>query len=153
MNIKIGKKYKVKNNKCRNYRDFDGAYIVITDTAPYLKYDIFDSSEEKKGSCFDCFTEEDLIPFEKTLEDLDIGDILELGRTKKMVLGVVGKLIFLSAENEFDSVTKGDSWNVWTLSDIKSSGWNLVIEKKEEETIEIEGKKYSVSDIKKALNK
>lgn len=85
-------------------------------------------------------------PSKPTLETLKVGDFVENRSDKHKVLAVSGLLYWLSEGDNFDRYLGG-----YTLSELKEYGYKPVQPEVEEETIEIEGKKYTVKEIKKAL--
>jgi len=120
MKFKIGDRVKVVNDGDANY----GKMGTITE----------------KGYCYDWRVdfdnydglndENDLELVPKTLDNLEVGDILttEVGNKRK-VLGICGKVVFLSYINDFEAFGDGS-----TLKQIKDFGYKL---KEESETVEL----------------
>lgn len=85
------------------------------------------------GYDYNYFYEEDLELVSKTLDNLEVGDILvDKDRDEKKVLGICGEVYFLSYENNFDSF--GD---MYTLKEIKKLGFKLKSGKSSDKTIEV----------------
>lgn len=84
--------------------------------------------------------------FNRTLHDLVEGDILvnEDGDECE-VLGVCGRAIFLSVNHDLNEYADG-----YTAEQLEKDGWKLK-DQPTEETIEIEGGKYTVAELKKLL--
>jgi len=84
------------------------------------------------------------------IEDIYVGGkIIRSTATAPLeVLGICGRAVFLSTSN-FDM----GSGNYYTIEELKGTGCSLVPQEveKEEEMIEVDGKKYSASTIKEAL--
>ncbi len=88
--MKIGDICKIKQGRegeCRTFKRNYGVKIQITQVSP-LEYDILDKDNNKVSYCSICFTEDDLIPPVKTLNDLEIGDVVENKGYKRTVLSV-----------------------------------------------------------------
>lgn len=85
--------------------------------------------------------------FNRTLHDLVEGDILVDGSgTEMAILGVCGKVIHVSYDNQLDS----PSPHHFSAEELEEEGWKLK-DQPTEETIEIEGGKYTVAELKKLL--
>lgn len=126
--VKIGEKYRVLDrDKCGSYSSNGGEHTVIIDktSSGNLEYNIYDKEGTKVNYCCSCFGAEDLLPYEKTLENLEVGDILTCGSAKKMVLGVCGKVYCVS---EYDDYEASDNW--YTVQEIEQNGWKLYTEPK-----------------------
>lgn len=79
------------------------------------------------------FIESDLQAVERTLDDLEVGDILVDGSDEVKVLGILESLIFLSNDNDFDSC----DGCIWTAKTLKACGYELKQEEQPEETTEL----------------
>ena len=71
----------------------------------------------------------------RTLDDLQVGDIIEEDVLKQQVLGMVGRAIFLSCEDNFDMAFDSP----YTLKELKKAGYTLV---QEEEMLQVSKKDY-----------
>lgn len=90
-----------------------------------------------------------LCPAKKTLETLEEGDIMvDRDGDKIMVLGVCGKVYFLSGYNDFDSYS-----GTYTAKDLKEYDFKPVSDEEDEDEdslvgkeaeVTIDGKKYTV---------
>lgn len=89
MQIKIGKIYKVKPEfgyKCFNFFNLEAKYIKFIDN---LSYEILNEKNKLIRFC-KCFKPEHLEPLEKTLYNLERGDVVEdRYGSKRRVLGLV----------------------------------------------------------------
>lgn len=109
MKIQINKTYKVKKgheHMCGAYSMRDGAFVRITNifSNSYFHYDILDSQQKEVNRCLGCFSADDLEPVKKTLENLEVGDILKnKDGEEQMVLGVCGRVYHMSEPYEFDA--------------------------------------------------
>ena len=84
-----------------------------------------------------------LDPAEKTLDNLCAGDFIRRGDTVKRVLAVIGDCYLLSVAKKY---TAADEW--YTASELAEYGFKPV---DRENTIEIDGKKYSKADVEQAI--
>lgn len=132
--IKIGKKYRIKKGhegKCANFAmEFEkdnGCYIVITEDKSGLYYRIYNSDNDDVGNCWDCFKEEHLIPFEKTMQDIEYGDVIIHNGSKRKVLGRLNNLMFVSSANRFNE----SALTNYTIDELIKDGYR-VYEKSEE---------------------
>lgn len=90
-----------------------------------------------------------LLPAKKTLETLEEGDIVVDGAgNRRMVLGVCGKVYFMSCYNDFDSYR-----GAYTAKDLKEYDFKPVSDEEDEDEdslvgkeaeVTIDGKKYTV---------
>lgn len=98
-----------------------------------------------------------LLPAKKTLETLEVGDlVVDMDGDKRMVLGVCGKVYFMSGYNNFNSCsdTYTDSYSgTYTAKDLKECGFKPVSDEEDgnddslvgkEAEVTIDGKKYTV---------
>lgn len=87
----------------------------------------------------------DLILPSRTLDDLEEGDVIvEDDGDETMILGVCGKVYFISLANDFN---KADG-SGWTLDELKADGYTL---KQEEEEI-VEMTELTLDEVAKQLN-
>lgn len=125
MNYKVGQILKVKkghDKQCANYQNKGGSFIKITGIKDgFYEYDILDVNKKRISQCNICFADEDLEPSEKTLENLEVGDILVDCDGEKKVLGICGLVYFLSEYGNFDRCGLVG----WTLESIKEEGLKL----------------------------
>lgn len=153
MKYKVGQKLTVKKGHeqvCGSYKgEKDPSYIVITETYGSsfdYNYDIFDSNGKRVDDC-SCFTDEDLIPFKKTLENLEVGDMVKDEDGTYLVLAVCGNVVCLSTKSNH---VVADTW--YTAKELKDDGFTVSGQKDEEvETIEIGGIKYSKEEVEDKL--
>ncbi len=127
MKYHIGDKLKVKKgceDVCETYLSYKGTSIQITDIRDSkYTYRVFYGGGAV-GSC-NCFTDEYLEPFEKTLENLEVGDLVvdEKGNFRK-VLGSCGNICFLSHFNQDHTSIDLDVFNSgFTLIQMKNYSW------------------------------
>lgn len=133
MNIQIGKIYKVKKGsegKCWVYNENNDKFIKITKIDEKLYYDILDKDKKKIVGC-DCFTPDDLEPVKKTLDTLEVGDIVEDENGKRKVLGVCGEVYFMSRQDDFDPYSLG-----FTAKQLKDDGFKVVGQEEDTEVTE-----------------
>lgn len=127
MKIEINKTYKVKKGHeriCGAYNMRDGAFVRVTDVISndHFHYNILDSQQKEVTQCFGCFSANDLEPVKKTLENLEVGDILkDEDGYEYMVLGVCGRVYHLSEPDDFDT-----SAGSFTAKELKESGFKYV---------------------------
>lgn len=98
----------------------------------------------------ECCNPDSVVHYTKALADAQKGDVLVLepsGNTCKVFANLEG-LLFLSVNDDYATY---DEEGPYTASGLEDMGWTIKGEEPEEDTIEIEGKKYTVSEIKKAL--
>lgn len=155
MKYKVGDKLKVKEgceDECTAYYNnrSDASYIMIRgiDSDGDYQYDIYDQGGTFLSRCY-CFEDEHLLPFEKTLENLEVGDVLFNGISgfERKVLAVVGNIVALSERNGFEAM---DSW--WTTQELKDRGYDLFQpESTPLETLEIGGHRYNKNEVEEAL--
>ena len=133
MNYKIGEILKVKKgheDKCNSYKIENGSFIKITDIIDddYV-YAILDENKQVIDSCWGCFKDEDLEPIEKTMDNLEQGDILvdEVG-DKIKILGICGLAYCISCNNNFDKARN----SLYTLKELKDNGYKVYQEEPEE---------------------
>ena len=89
--MKIGDIYKIKQGReraCMAFVNKKGVKILIRQLSP-LRYDILDKDNNEVSYCSYCFSEDDLVPVEKILNDLEIGDVVENIGEKRTVLSVL----------------------------------------------------------------
>lgn len=88
---------------------------------------------------------------EKTLYNLVEGDVVvDWDGYERTILGIAGKVYFISVPGNPNIASS----TIWTAKELKERGWKLKTDSpEEEEKIEIEGKEYTVSEIKEALKK
>ena len=83
----------------------------------------------------------------RTIDDLEEGDIIENNEVnKRKVLGVCGKVVFISIYSNYNKVSGG----MYTIEEYKESGYKLV-QPEEEETIltrEEIAKKFGIENVK-----
>jgi hypothetical protein len=84
----------------------------------------------------------------RTLKDMVVGDILVSKYHEAKVLEV-GKTSFLMSN--WDKFDEAGYWNAFT--EAENDGWKFKDQPEPEDSIEIEGEKYSVSEIKRLLKK
>lgn len=89
---------------------------LIKDDDTYSPYFKILSSGEVRG-----FNWRNLEYAEKSLDTLEVGDVLvDEYDNERIVLGICGKVYFLSISNDFDCAN-----NPYTLKELKDDGWNL----------------------------
>lgn len=120
--VKTGEKYRVLdswNGSCAGIND-DTEYIIISDSKlnGTLFYTSYNKEGVSQGSCSSCLEAEDIEPYkkEKTLENLEVGDILvDWSGYKSMVLAICGKVYCLSMDDDFKSAR---DW--YTISELEN---------------------------------
>ena len=83
----------------------------------------------------------DLKPL-KSLENLCEGDIITDGHGERMVLGVYGKVYFMSKKNNFDYADEN-----FTAKELEDYEYELKESDPDSEFIEINGKRYKKEDV------
>jgi len=78
----------------------------------------------------------------KTLDDLEEGDIITDGHGERMVLGVYGKVYFMSKKNNFDYADEN-----FTAKELEDYEYELKESDPDSEFIEINGKRYKKEDV------
>ena len=106
MKYKVGDKLKVLNpEECGSYSSYKNtAYIIITNKAESIAeyyYDIYNSDNHVVYSCYGCFTDEDLAPYD------------ELEKPKQPQLTYEKKISYIRSDGivfEKDQVKSGDEY-------------------------------------------
>lgn len=137
---KIGDKLRVKKgyeNMCATYRRLSYAdYIVINGiNGVYYNYSIYDTDGKWIDSCNICFKDEHLEPYTtlKTFDNPQVGDeYKDASGRSRWVLGVAGRVIFLSSYRDKDAA---DSY--WTKEELIQSEYTIVQDQPEEEVEEL----------------
>lgn len=150
--IKVGSMYRIvrgMENKCVIYESHGGTHIEITSKSNgYLRYVIHNSYGEA-NNCFGCFKPEHLLPMSPaTFQELQVGDrVVDEDGDEYTVLVKLNDVVLLSAADNSKAT------GVWFhVEELEDSGFELP-DTPDEEMLEIEGKKYTVSEIKEALRK
>lgn len=127
-----------KGHECRCYSFSSGTANKLVEIIGignnFYHYDILDEEMIKVGAWCDCFTDDDLIPFERTWETLKVGDVvIDEDNDECTVLAVCGKA-FLVSDYRSPSVMGG-----WFLLDyVKSRGWRIKgVNSKEKPVLEL----------------
>jgi len=131
--MQVGQTYKVRpthEGKCENFEShhkFSPCHIKITraDSDGSLEYGIIRKGERVDGC--NCFTAEDLIPYQKTLDDVEEDDVLQNknGDFTK-VLGRAGKVVFVSRFWEKGDEEKTCAQTFYSTQSLKDCGYSLV---------------------------
>lgn len=151
MQIKIGEIYKVKpefRNVCGEYNYFtSSAYICYADNPS--AYVILDKSKNYLSSCCNCFKPKHLEPLEKTLYNLEIGDVVRdsSGEERK----VVG-LIESSPEDPLYILCYNESFQCMRILSSAKELENKCFEIVQPEPIE-EIKEMTVEEVSKLVGK
>lgn len=134
LKFKAGQKVKVVSNsdpciKSKQLMVGKVCEIKFIDNSDIYPYSVW--NEDKSNWWW--FIESDLQAVERTLDDLEVGDILVNGDEERKVLGLLESLIFTSDNIDFDSASS----TVWTVKQLKIHGWSLKQEEQPEDTTEI----------------
>lgn len=107
--FKIGDKVRVKEgkeNKCGSYTNEPGAHHLVViggENNGKLRYDIMDKEGTKINWCFNCFDDEDLVPYqtEITLETLQKGNVVIDGNGYEyaVILRIEDNILLSSDDN------------------------------------------------------
>lgn len=131
MKFKIGDKIVPKNGEwtCLNASRGKAAYAVITDyTHTFLpgygrvwSYDLYDKDGLVVGDCWGCQKDNNSKLKEKTMDNLEIGDILVSPYDSQIkVLEVLTNTVLLSQSADHEET---DEW--LTVTELKNSGYRL----------------------------
>ena len=155
---KIGDTLKpIDGSECRSYNDQQNAVAIrITniDSDSDYHYDILNKEGEELGSCNCCFKDENLTPVAKTLNTLQVGDYVqnEDGHYKRL-LAVLNRsdkdsfcVYVMSTYGKKDSEDMSIAGGMWTVFDLKESGWMV-----EDPTPETENTKAQIAGEKLVL--
>ena len=90
---------------------------------------------------------EELEPLEKTLDDistLEVGDrLIDEAGEESAILGICGKVVFLSAKSDFDRFSDG-----YTMPELKNIGFRLATPTPSTpELLEIDGRRYVKAEV------
>ena len=126
-NVKIGEIYRVKKDsreKCGNFRDKKTAeFIKVTkiDSDGDIHYVILDKEKNAVGGCEYCLKPSDLLPLKKTLQDIEIGDVVvDRDGNEFAALEVFTQLCMLSYSDNHDSVGA-----IRTFKELESNGYTI----------------------------
>ena len=143
--IEIGKIYKIKEgheSECGSFNRYKGKFIKITNNEGYLSYEILNKNKKVVSSC-SCFSEDDLA-IEKTLDNLEVGDILESASGERSVLAICGDVYCLSYIDYYDVV---GSW--LTKKEIEKLGYKpKQVEETQELTVKEISEKLGIKNLK-----
>jgi hypothetical protein len=142
--FKVGDKLVPKDgNKCINYHDCNGAYIIITaalDKYGY-RYDIYDKQNNLSGYCSTCFKDDNLDYREHDMNNLQAGDVLEHDNRdyNLKVQGTIGEVVFAI---DFDHGIV----RYYSVRELKDKGWKLKTDEPEttELTLEQVAEKFDI---------
>jgi hypothetical protein len=124
MKIKIGQKVKVKKDISDHSDYWDGCssckaeYLIITDitnitNSNYYWWDAYDKdNKEISYCCGHNLTKNDFIPYERTIDDVEEGDLIGNGTDFRRVFARTGQLIAFSScwEKGQEEDTDFDYW-------------------------------------------
>lgn len=139
--FKVGDKIRMKEDCDFGKAKWGEMYLVMKDEGG----DYYINSPEECN----CQEKWELVT-PKTLENIEFGDVVvDKDGYERKVLGRLNSLVFLSDVNDFDCADV-----TYTVEELKKRGFTLKQEPEDkEEVINIEGKDYTVSEIKRALGK
>lgn len=141
MKIKVGQILKVKNPEpCGNYRDANGKFIKITEVGSFYSYDILDENLNIISGCCYCFKDEDLEPIKKTLDNLEVGDVIENDGYERKIVDVLPNS-YVIGSNDDNEVVVG----ILSKKIIKELGYTVKQEEKVTElTLEQVADKFDI---------
>jgi len=144
MKFKVGDKVRALTNGYTGVSKGQTLFVTFT-SGNYFSGGVTRGESRFGGLCMDDFefvTEKDI----NDLSTLEVGDVVvDSDGDERTILAVCGRLVALSAIDNPDVI------NNWYTDKELVSYYKLKEEKTE--TIEIEGKKYTASEIKEALKK
>lgn len=151
--VKIGGKYRVTDKwSCQSFCSKKTAdHIVITeiDEDNNLFYNIKDKAGEKLSSCWNCFKPEHLIPYEKTLDDVEEGDVLvDVCGVEYTVIGRAGLMVWIS-----NSAIASCSYTAWTIPELKKDGFTIKQDTASKKTINVNGQEFTVDELNDLIKK
>jgi len=154
MNYKHGQRVKVTINGI----DIDDAKIsIVGDGRPYICQDIMDGekTEDKLGYKYSWIIEKDfthysitnLRPAEKDWDSLEVGDVVVKGVDEREVLGICGRIIFISRNGNPNELLDG-----YTKEELKEADHTIKNSEPTPETITIAGHTYNKSEVESRLS-